>query len=320
MILGKFYPPHKGHQHLIEYARERVDSLTIIVGSLCREAIPGELRCRWLKELYDDVEILHLTDENPQEPHEHPDFWNIWTASLRRIYSSGPDYLFSSETYGDRLARCLGAEHVLVDLSRITVPVSGTAVRERPYENWEFLPPPVKAYYVKRVVIVGAESTGKTTLAEKLAARFNTLWVPEFARGYIDDHYGSLGGIKDDDFSVFAFGQVASEDRMAREANRILICDTDARTTSYFSDIFTGRCDSSILRLAEERKYHLYLLTGNDFPWVEDSQRIDEKLREAFFQRWVKDLERMKANYVILNGSFEERFHKAESAINALFR
>ena len=319
MILGKFYPPHRGHLSLISYARERTHKLTVIIGSLKRETIPGELRFRWLRELCPGVEVLHLTDENPQEPHEHPDFWNIWTRSIRGIYPRGPEVLFSSEHYGDRLAQCLGARHVMVDQDRNTVPVSATMIRNDPYGNWEYLPPPVKGYYAKRVVIVGAESTGKTTLAEMLARHFNTAWVPEFARGYIDKNYASLDDITAGDFPVFARGQQESEDLLAREANRVLICDTDARTTAYFSEIFTGRRDQAVMDMALSRRYDLYLLTGNDFPWVGEMQRKHEHLRERFFSWWKKDLDDMGANYLVLGGSMDERFRRAVEAVEGLF-
>src|SRR5690349_11085723 len=75
MILGKFMPPHRGHQHLIDFARERVGHLTILVCSLEREPIPGRLRAEWMRELYTDARVIHVTDENPQEPHQHPRFW-----------------------------------------------------------------------------------------------------------------------------------------------------------------------------------------------------------------------------------------------------
>ena len=78
MVLGKFLPPHLGHVYLIEFAREYVDDLSVVVGTLRAEPIPGELRFLWMRELFPDVRVVHLTDENPQHPEEHPEFWRIW--------------------------------------------------------------------------------------------------------------------------------------------------------------------------------------------------------------------------------------------------
>src|ERR1044071_5376652 len=82
MILGKFMPPHRGHQHLIDFARERVGELTILVCSLECEPIPGRLRYEWVTEMCPNARVIHVTDENPSEPHEHPRFWEIWTETV----------------------------------------------------------------------------------------------------------------------------------------------------------------------------------------------------------------------------------------------
>ena len=146
-LLGKFLPLHRGHMHLIETARARVDHLTVLVCSLLREPIPGIIRAQWVHELYPDVNVQHCDDEIPSYPHEHPDFWNIWHRTIRRFVPTGPDFVFTSETYGDQLAALLGAQHICVDLDRKIFPVSGTAVRESPLAYWDFIPPSVQAYY-----------------------------------------------------------------------------------------------------------------------------------------------------------------------------
>jgi HTH-type transcriptional repressor of NAD biosynthesis genes len=147
-LLGKFLPLHRGHMHLIETARGRVERLTVLVCSLAREPIPGELRYQWVRDLYPDVTVLHCAEELPSYPHEHPDFWNIWRAVVIR-YCGGvaPEVVFTSETYGDDLAVVLGARHECVDLARAAFPVSGTAVRADPRAHWAMLPPAVQAYY-----------------------------------------------------------------------------------------------------------------------------------------------------------------------------
>src|SRR5258708_4010315 len=112
MVLGKFMPPHLGHVYLVEFARHCVDALTVVVGSLPSEPIPGELRYQWMRELFPDVNVVHLTDENPQKPEEHADFWNIWRSSLLRVLPGRPTYVFAGEEYGARLAEALGARFI----------------------------------------------------------------------------------------------------------------------------------------------------------------------------------------------------------------
>lgn len=186
LVLGKFLPPHRGHQYLFDFARAYCDRLTILVCSLRNEPIPGELRHRWVAEMCPHAEVLLVDDENPSEPHEHPEFWRIWTDTVRRRVPTGPDVVFTSEDYGNELARRLGAEHVIVDRAREMVPVSGSAIRRQPLRFWDYLPECVRPNYLKRVVVFGPESTGKTTLCRQLAAHYSTVWVSEYARGYLD--------------------------------------------------------------------------------------------------------------------------------------
>ena len=126
LVLGKFLPPHRGHQFLCDFARSWTDELTIVVGSLEDEPIAGELRYAWMCELYPDCDVVHLTDENPQYPDEHPEFWDIWKASLERVMPEPPDYVFASEPYGRRLAEVLGAQ--FVPCERDTIPISASEI------------------------------------------------------------------------------------------------------------------------------------------------------------------------------------------------
>src|SRR5262249_17232108 len=149
LILGKFLPPHAGPVHLVRTALAQVDGLSVLVCSLAREPIPGALRHAWMRELFPSAEVIHVDEELPQEPAEDPRFWERWTAAIRRVVPRGPDLVFTSEDYGDELARRLGARHVCVDRARAEFPVSGTDVRRDPLAAWRFLPPPVRAHFVK---------------------------------------------------------------------------------------------------------------------------------------------------------------------------
>ncbi len=315
MILGKFLPPHMGHQYLMDFALNYVERLTVVVGTLDAEPIPGELRCAWVKEMCPRAEVVHLIDENPQEPHEHPDFWQIWHDSLRRVLPSGPDYLFASEDYGFKLAEILGARYIPVDHGRSLRPISGTALREAPMTNWEFIPPCVRPHFVRRVCIMGPESTGKSVLAKRLADHYRTVYVSEYARGYIELKDNN---VDPDDFSFIARGHMASEDALARQANRILVCDTDLITTIIWSDLLKGHCPDWIREEADRRQYHLYLVTDVDAPWVDDPQRFFPKERQAFLERCQQELESRGRSYVIIGGSWDDRFHHACRAVDAL--
>jgi HTH-type transcriptional regulator, transcriptional repressor of NAD biosynthesis genes len=312
MVLGKFCPPTTGHCYLVDFARNYVDTLTVVVGTLQRESIPGAQRFAWMKELFPDVNVVHCTDENPQYPHEHPDFWDIWRASLRRFVPEGPDYVFASEDYGFRLAKELGATFVPVDINRRIVPVSATRVREDPMRYWDYLPACVRPWFVRKVCIIGPESTGKSTLARQLAAHFGTVFVDEYARGHIDAHGGEVAP---DMFPAFIRGQKASEEALARQANRVLICDSDAFTTTLFHELYAGPCPQWMRDEATRRSYDLYLLTAPDTPFIDDPQRNHPEHRHWFYDRCVEWLESNGRRYVVIRGGWEERFAAAREAV-----
>ncbi len=315
MVLGKFLPPHLGHVYLVDFARRYVDELTVVVGTLQAEPIPGEQRCAWMRELFPDARVVHLTDENPQHPEEHPDFWHIWRQSLLRVLPAPPDYVFASESYGPRLAEILGAEFVPVDPARSVVPVSGTTLRKAPFSYWAYLPPCVRPYFARRVCVFGPESTGKTTLARSLAACLSTVMVPEYARTLL---MSQGGRIAPEDIPRIARGQAASEDALLRSANRVVICDTDLLATTLWGEVLFGDCPAWVREEAERRTYDLYLLTDVDVPWEADPVRYLPGERASFLRRCEEALKTRGRPYLKLSGPPEARLAAALRAVEAL--
>ncbi|MBA4105229.1 MAG: hypothetical protein C0485_05690 [Pirellula sp.] len=174
-IVGKFYPPHRGHKHLIESARRQVDHLIVMIAAHPEQTIPGELRKAWLEEIHPDCEIRLVPDELENDSRQWADF-------TIRYLGRAPDVVFTSEDYGPVYAELMGSRHVMIDRDRTAFPVSGTLIREGPLNHLDMLEPCVRAYFVRRIVLIGAESTGKTTLAQQLAEQFDTIWVPEYGR------------------------------------------------------------------------------------------------------------------------------------------
>jgi NadR type nicotinamide-nucleotide adenylyltransferase len=315
LVLGKFLPPHAGHQYLVQFAQNFVERLTVLVCSLPSEPIPGRLRYEWMRELFPAARIVHITDDLPQQPSEHPRFWDLWREIALQAAGEPLDFVFASEDYGQRLADEVGAKFIPVDPARELVPVSGTAIRERPLENWRFIPECVRPYFVKRVGIFGPESTGKSTLARDLAAHFQTAYVSEFARGLLDPQQGvcTVG-----DIPLIARGQAAAEDALARRANKVLFCDTDLLTTVIWSEVLFGDCPAWIRQAAAARSYDLYLLLDIDVPWVDDRQRYLPHARQQFFDRCRQALEADGRHYAIIRGDWNQRFDQACSHVASL--
>lgn len=306
LVLGKFLPPHAGHVYLIETARRQCDDLSIVVGTLAREPIAGALRALWMRALFPDLRVLHLTDDNPQEPSEHPRFWEIWRDSLLAILPAPPDVVFTSDAYGARLADVLGARWVPIDPARATVPVSGTAIRAAPLAHWRYLPHPVRAHYARRISVFGPESTGKSTLAVELAARLGTVCVPEYARAYLEAR--AVAAPTRADLDAIAAGQAAAEDAFVPDCNGTLICDTDPLLTAVWSATLFGEP----LPLPP-RRYDLTLLCDVDLPWVADPVRYLPDDRRGFFDRCVTALRAADRRYVVIRGA--NRLDQAVEAI-----
>lgn len=304
LVLGKFLPYHTGHAHLIESARAAVDELTVLVCSIPREPIPGALRFRWVRDSHPDCRVLHVAEELPQFPEEDPEFWAIWADVVAR-YAGRVDVVFTSESYGDELAHRLGAGHVCVDRDRRAMPVSGTAIRNAPLTNWRFIPPVVRPYYALRVAIVGTESVGKSTLAARLAAELGTAWVAEYGRDYCEVRPAESLDV--DDLAAIAWGQATWEEERARDAQRVLICDTDLHVTATWSDLLVSERPLWLTAAARARRYDLVVLLEPDVPWIQDGLRVLRDRRERHTAMIRRELEDAGRRYVSVGGPFELR-------------
>jgi len=317
LVLGKFLPYHAGHAHLIRTARSQVDELTVLVCSIAREPIPGATRFAWVAESHPDCRVVHVAEDVPQTPDEHPEFWPIWT-DLVRHHAGEIDVVFTSEDYGDELARRLGARHVSVDRARTAYPICGTAIRDDPLRHWEYIPPVVRPSYVHRVALLGTESTGKTTLAQQLAQAFGTTWVPEYGRAYCEGR--DALALTSDDLDAIGRGQIVAEESAARSANRVLICDTDVRTTATWSDIILGTRSAWLSRAAAADEYSHALLLDADVPWVNDGMRVLRDERTRHTELIERELHATHQSFTRIQGSFEERFRQAAAVVESVLR
>ncbi len=173
-----------------------------------------------------------------------------------------------------------------------------------------------------KVVVFGPESTGKTTLSQQLARHYHTVWVPEYAREYLQkkwDHERKTCEPKD--LLPIAEGQIRLENEKSKTATDILICDTDLLETKVYSEAYyLGHCDPLLEKYALQNTYNLYLLTYIDMPWVGDDLRDKPDERENMFAYFKETLEKHNRNFVILKGDKKTRLEKAVSEIDKLVK
>jgi len=161
-----------------------------------------------------------------------------------------------------------------------------------------------------KIVVLGGESTGKSTLSAQLASHFKTRWVPEYVRIFFEN----LGRpYIESDLLTIAKGQLELEDTMAIKSTNILICDTDLHVIKVWSEYAYKRCDPFILQEIEQRKYDLYILTAPDFPWQPDPLREhpEIELRNYFFQLYCDLIAAKSIPYVVVRGNEQERLKQA---------
>ncbi|MFF1415027.1 AAA family ATPase [Streptomyces sp. NPDC058289] len=337
LVLGKFYPPHAGHHHLVRTAQDRCERLTVLVCAASVESVPLADRVAWMREAHPGAEVVGAVDDIPVDLHD-PAVWEAHMAIFRRAVRRPVDAVFTSEAYGTELARRFGAEEICVDLDRTLFPVSGTAVRADPVGNWEFLGPAVRAALTRRIVVLGAESTGTTTLSRALAEHWRgrggvwakTGWVAEYGRQYSEERLAAARSadpaatwaevsFTSAEFPLIARRQDAEEERAARLGSPVLFCDTDSFATGIWHERYTGARSAEVERIAAATRRDLYLLTDHaDVPFEDDGLRDGEELRPWMTGRFLEELERTGKRFLVVRGDRGARLAAAVAAVDGL--
>lgn len=314
LVIGKFLPPHRGHKLLIDIATAHSSRTVVILCAKPSDFVPGDIRGQWLREIHPAVEVMVIDDRFDENDS------NIWAENTVRWLGCAPDAVFSSEDYGERYSALMGSKHVSVDRQRLRFPVSGTKVRADPFANWDFIEPPVRGWFAKRICVLGAESTGSTTLARALAHHFETTWVEEYGREYsLRKQTGNDPVWRRDEFIHIANEQTRREDAAARCANRVLICDTNALATVVWHRRYIGEGSAELNAIGRNARCDLYLLTGDEIPFVQDGLRDGEHVRHQMHGWFVEALHAQPAPWILLRGSREDRFDQSVETITRLF-
>jgi HTH-type transcriptional regulator, transcriptional repressor of NAD biosynthesis genes len=364
LIIGKFYPPHRGHQYLITQAAAACEHVTVLVMASRWETIPVSDRVGWLRAAHPgqgdggglgEVVVTGVTCDIPVD-YGDASIWAaqvaVMRAALARDRRPAVDAVFSSEPYGAELAEWFGTAHVAVDPARVAVPVSASQIRADLAGNWEALIPPARAGLATRVVVLGAESTGTTTIAGLLAAHYRerggawarTPCVGEFGRDHTvikwDAARAAARGRGEpdpaldeitwtrEDFDIVAREQTRRENAAAASSGSpLVVCDTDAFATSVWERRYLGTADGGARDLqpwaTDELPVHdLYLLTSHaGVPWRDDGLREgDLAVRAAMTDWFAAALTASGHSWVLLTGSLEERLRLAIRATELALR
>jgi NadR type nicotinamide-nucleotide adenylyltransferase len=330
LVVGKFSPLHRGHELVIRRALEECDEVVLI--SYSKPELPGcepEKREHWLAALFPNAKRLVVTDErlknwakakggsmevpaNDAEEIIHRQFCGFLCQNILRLTV---DAVFTSEDYGDGFAEeltryfrrnepnAIQVLHIMVDLQRSRIPISGTMLRNDIHKNRQWLSPNVYASFVKRICLLGGESSGKTALAQELAEHFDTSHVAEYGRELWELKKGALAF---EDMRHIAEIQSAREDEMAQRAKEFLYCDTSPLTTLFYSNHLFGKADVALEQMAN-RAYDFTILCAPDFPFVQDGTRRDASFRALQHEWYLRELKDREVPYLIVTGSVSDR-------------
>lgn len=315
LVIGKFMPVHQGHIALINFASRQCDELIVSMSYTVNDPIPAELRFSWIKDIFKDrpaIILAMVKDDFDNESLSIQERTKTWSEFIRKTYSP-VSIIFSSEEYGEPFAQNLGAIHKLYDLARKMYPISSSRIRQKPFQCWDFIPSVVRPYFVSKICFYGPESTGKTTMAMRMADRYKTEFVPEVARELITSNDFTIEDIKK--IGLAHFQRI--EDK-SKTANKILICDTDAITTQIYSRQYLNQVPEELYILEKKVKYALYFLMDIDIPWVSDGLRDLGHHREAMMTVFKDELIRRDIPYIFVRGTDQQREENISSEIDRL--
>lgn len=322
LVVGKFMPLHRGHQFVIETALANTDDVTVVVYDSHPTGdyppMPAHMRARWISILYPQLQNVIVRKDIlldlPQEVKDEPRFAKDYADDL--AFLGEFDYVFASEEYIIPFANAMGALPWLVDADRFMLPISGTQIRENVYEHRGWVDPIVYRDLIQKVVFVGTESAGKSTLAKAMAAELDTQWVHEYGRELWEVQ--NLTGTFHDMMKI-ATNQYRREQQMALHSKDYLFCDTNAWTTLHWSLWAYGTADQRLYDLVDKTQdEYIWIVCDNDFGWVDDGTRelVGDKSKQFHWQQ-LKDLEEREINYVKVSGSLDVRILQVKELLRA---
>lgn len=333
MYGGSFDPLHIGHLHDVIRAASMCEKLYVII-SYCigRESTSKELRYRWMynncKHL-GNVEIKLLEDKAVSKEEYNTDYyWEKGANDIKKLIGKKIDAVFCGSDYfgSNRFESLYGDESDVIYFDRSEVPISSTELRFDVYENWEYIPPICRPYYVRKILILGGESTGKSTLVKNLSIAYNTNYVEEVGRTTCEIA-GGEDFMNKEDLIENLLKQKTKEIDASYNSNKLLFIDTDAITTLFYSKFLLKNKDdiedlnnlaSSIIKIND---FDLVLFLEPTVNFVQDGTRNEliKKDRVKYSNQIKSLLKEYNIKYISLDGTYLDRFNESKRLVKEKF-
>lgn len=330
MYGGSFDPLHLGHINVIIKGASICKKFHIFIFyNETTDYIKKELKYRWIlnstKHLT-NIEIHLIKEEGEKEYDEN--LWKKDADKIKKIIGEPIDAVICGSDYiNTGIFETLYEDSEIIYFDRNEVPISSTTIRHNPLKYWEFIPKVAKSYFTKKILIIGSESTGKSTLVENLASYYNTNFVAEIGRE-TSDIAGGEDKILYEDLLENLIRQKEEVIKGIKFSNKLLFVDTDALTTNFYSEVLLDDLNQkeNIKNLSKlinwSNDWDLVLFLDIDgVPFVQDGTRNEEfKMEREKYSSQLKEMfDENNVTYEIIKGNYLERFEQAKTIINEKF-
>ena len=322
LTLGKYAPFHLGHKYVIDTAVSEMDKVIVMVYEDDITSIPVRVRANWIRALYpNDVEVVECYN-CPQVVGYTPEIMQMHDQYiLKTVDGRAITHFYSSEDYGDHVSKALGAVDRRVDQSRSAFRISATEIRADIYKHRAFIPNNVYHDLIVKVVFLGAESTGKTTIVRELAKRYNTEFMPEYGAEYWLEHQQDMI-LTSEQLVTLAKRHAEIENSKILNSNKYCFIDTNAITTYMYSKDYHGYALPELEEFAERcrSRYDITFLCEDDIPYEDTWDRRGKEVRAASQKKIADELLSRNIPFYRISGDVEQRVLAVESWLGSICR
>lgn len=323
---GSFNPLHMGHVRCIIQAANMCRELYVIISTgENRDEIDYKIRYRWIYELTShigNVKIIRLSDNAKTKTDYTEQYWLEDSVKVKDEIGKKIDVVFCGSDYGEDSFwyKCY-PESKIITFERDGI--SSSEIRKHPYKYWDWIPKNVRPYYVKKVLLIGSESTGKSTLTINLANHFNTNYIDEAGRD-ISERSGTDLLMLSEDFTEILLTHKMNEIKAIKQSNKVLFIDTDALITQFYMDFLSDERKVLNKPLSDAidglNEYDMILFLEPDVEFVQDGDRsvIIQNDRLTYSNKIKEIFNKHNKQFICISGTYRERYEKAVSIVNQM--